>query len=256
MKRKNLIIMAVLIMAALGLRIAGIFTIVEPKTGFYNHGYDLWGTVLTIVVFALCFIAAIFSRNTFVVAKAENGIITLITSFLLALMILFEVFTESFAVEGMEWQANLMKVLGILSAIYFFVVAFSKSLKLVIPDLLHIIPSLYMIIRIICSFINIASLSLIAENVFYIGGLCCELLFFVSYAGFKCLDDWKGKSLNFRAILAASICLVTSVSNIVAEICLKEGYSHIPLYSQLVMLASGLFIGGFILSGVLKSNKE
>lgn len=251
MKRKNLIIMAALLLSALILRVIQVFTVIEAKTGFYNRGSDTVGTVLTVLVFGFCFAGAIFARNAFKIEKSTAVPLITLPSCLLGAALLFEVFAETFANESMGWQVLFMKSLGVLAAVYFIALGFVKM-----PDICHIVPALYMIMRIICSFINIASLSLIAENVLYTAALCCSLLFFVSYAAHNCLEENKGNSLNFRAVLAASLCFVTVISNIIAEIFSKGGYNHIPLYSQFVMLAVSLFIGWFTVLKVVKSNKE
>lgn len=242
--------MAVFLLAAFLVRIVQIFTVIDSKTGFYNRGSATLGMILTVSVFALCFVGSIFARKGFIIKKRDVTPLMIVPSCFLGISLLYEVFAESFVNQGNGWQVILMKALGILAAVYFVSFNFLK-----IPDLCHIIPALYMIIRIICSFINIASLSLIAENVLYTAGLCCALLFFVSYAGHYCLDDINAKSLNFRAVLAGSLCFVTAASNIIAEIFSKGGYDHIPFYSKLVMLAVSLFIGGFVASRV-KSNME
>lgn len=250
-------IIAALMVAAFALRVFQIFAVIDLKTGFYKNGSSVLGLVLTVATLALCAVAAILARNTasvtdnsFALSKA-SAIISCVVSFALFYELLF----EGFLVQGASWQVLLMKILGFSTAVYFGAIPLSGILKFKIPDIFHTLPALYMIIRIICSFINISSLSLIAENIFLLASYCCALLFFVKYAGFYCLGE-NNKTLKFHSVLACSLCYATSASNIIANVFAKNGYTHIPLSSQLVLIALALFIGNFIFERFVKKGIE
>lgn len=242
-KTKLIIIAATVV--ALVLRLVQIFAFTDYKTGFFKRNLSVWGTILTVAILLICAAASIFSRKTLTIEKPNFDLPISVASGFLSIALFYELFMERIAIEGVAWQAVLMKAVGFLAAVYFGAVAFSKFFGYKIPDMVHIIPTFYMLIRIVCSFINITSLSLIAENIFYVAGLCCVLLFFVSYAGVNALEEFDKKSLNMRAVLGSSICFITAVSNMAADIFAKGGYNHIPLHSQLVMLMLSLFIGVF-----------
>ena len=251
MRNKNVRITAGLMIVAFVLRLTQVFALIDYKTGFYKREYSVLGTVFTVLVFVLCVASAIVSYKSLHIKKFETvkamPIISVLTSFAL----LYELIAEKFTLQGLAWQVILMKVSGLAAALYFGVFALSKVMKFNIPDILHTIPTFYMIMRIICSFINVSSLSLIAENIFFIASLCCALIFFVSYAAFYCLDD-HDKTLNLRTILALSVCYVTAASNIIANIFVENGYSHIPFYSQFVLMMVSLFIAAFAFSGIFE----
>lgn len=254
MIRKNIWITAGLIIAALLLRFTQIFTMIDYKTGFYKRDYSVFGLIITVLVVVLCVAAAIFSHKSLSINKFETvNAMPLISGFVSASLI-YEIFAEKFVLQGMGWQVILIKVCGLAAALYFLAVALSFVLKFEIPDLLHAVPTFYMIMRIICSFISISSLSLIAENIFFIATLCCLLLFFVSYAAFYCLDD-HDKTLNFRTVLACSLCYVTAASNIFANLFMESGYNHISLHSQLVLMAFALYISAFSFTGIFETRE-
>ncbi len=257
-QKKSVIIIAALIIAAFVTRLVQIFTVIDFKTGFYEIKHSVSGLALTVAVAVICAVAAMVARfdKAAFADRLSVGIITPITSGILSIALFYELFVEKFAVQGLAWQVVLMKVVGLLTAAYFAVLAVSWFLKFSLPDMLHALPAVYMIIRIICSFINISSLSLIAENIFLLASYCCALLFFVGYASFYCLEDQSPRLLYMKSVLAFSLCFVTGVSNIVANTVSKGGYTHIPLESQVALTAFSLFIAGFVFEKFLKLRKE
>lgn len=257
-QKKNTFIIAALILVAFVTRLLQIFSVIDLKTGFYETKHTVLGIALTVAVAVICAAAALAARFD-VTASADRlsvGILAPIMSGVLSLSLFYEVLTEKFAVQGLDWQVVLMKLIGILTAVYFAAFAVSRFLKFSMPDVLHALPAFYMIIRIICSFVNISSLSLIAENIFLLAAYCCALLFFVSYASFYCLEDQSTRSLYTRSVLAFSLCFVTGFSNMIVNTVTAGAYTHIPIESQVVLAAFSLFIASFIFEKFLKSGKE
>ena len=204
----------------------------------------------------MCVAAAIISCKSLHIKKEVKSIIMPIISALTAVSLLYELFDEKFALQGVAWQVVLMKIFGGCAVLYFGVFAASEIFKFQIPDILHTIPALYMIMRIICSFINISSLSLIAENIFLLASYCCMLLFFVSYAAFYCIEDQNIVSLYTRASLAFAFGFCTALPNIIANTFSKSGYTHIPVHSQVVLMFMALFIAGFVYEKFFKAEKQ
>ncbi|MBO5210808.1 MAG: hypothetical protein J6B80_02635 [Clostridia bacterium] len=246
---------AILVVTAFLIRLIQIFCAIDFKTGFYKTEFNALGIGLTILAVVFCSGAALLARNTTDIE--ESGWIisrsTAIFSGVLSISLFYELFAERFVVQGAVWQVILMKLIGFAAAGYFTVFALSRTLNFKMPEILHTIPAFYMIIRIICSFINISSLSLIAENVFLLASYCCALLFFVSYAAYYCADLQEIRSLYTRSVLAFAFCFTTSLSNIIANI--VGGYTHISLYSQVVLMALSLFVFGFIYEKFFKAEE-
>lgn len=234
-----------LIFAAFLTRLLQIFRIIDFKTGFYETKYTALGMGLTVFTAILCGGAALLARNTYDVEADGWSIsrITAVASGILSVALFYELFAERFVISGAVWQIVLMKFIGFGTAAYFSVFALSRILNFKMPEILHTLPAFYMIIRIICSFINISSLSLIAENIFLLASYCCALLFFVSYAAYYCTNSYDTRDIYTKSVLAISICFATSLSNIVANI--FAGYTHISLHSQVVLMAVALFLIGF-----------
>lgn len=248
MKHKTMkFIMPSLVALALVLRTVQIFTVIDRETGFYKVSANGIGTAITVVVALLCAAAAVIAKfsDNGITNNCKNVKITTVASGIVSLALFYEMLAESFVLQQFSWQVVLMKITGLLSAVYFAALVLSRFLSFKIPELCHTLPAFYMIIRIICSFINISSLSLIPENIFLIASYCTALLFFVAYASINCGVDLNGKSVYMRSVLAFAVCFVTAFSNIIVNATSFGGYSHISLSSQVVLTAMSIFIASF-----------
>ena len=246
LKKSTLIIFGAAV-SAFVLRILQIFFTIEQSTGFLKTKKTELGIFLTCVVVALCVLAAVVARICDFEANSgrEKGALTAIVCGIASIAFFYEAFNEKFVFPATSWQAVAMKTIGFFTAVYFAALLFSNLFGFKVPDFCHLLPAFYMIIRIICSFIGISSLSLIIENIFLIASYCAVLVFFISYAADKCGVFINGTSFYMRSVLAFLLCLVTAIPNLIANATSLGGYSHIPLSSQVVLTAITLFIAVF-----------
>lgn len=252
-KKSTLVISGSVILAFV-LRTLQIFFTIDQSTGFYKIEQNGLGTFLMALIVVLCMVSAVVARfYDFQTKDSEKeSKLTAVVSGILAISLFYEAFNEQFGFGDATWQAIAMKTVGFLTAVYFAAMLFSAFYSFKIPDLCHTLPAIYMIIRIICSFIGIGSLSLITENIFLIASYCVSLLFFISYAANKCKVYMSGTSIYMRSVLAFTLCLVTAIPNLIANATSLGGYSHIPLTSQVVLTAITLFIAAFNYKRFLK----
>lgn len=252
--KKSTLVICIATLLAFVLRTLQIFCTIDQSTGFYKIEQNGLGTFLMALIVVLCMVSAVVARFYDFQPNGcqENDKFTAIASGILAIALFYEIFSERFVFVNATWQAMAMKTVGFLTAVYFAAMLFSAFYSFKIPDLCHTLPAIYMIIRIICSFIGIGSLSLITENIFLIASYCVSLLFFISYAGNKCKVYINGASLYMRSVLAFALCLVTAIPNLIANATSLGGYSHIPLTSQVVLTAITLFIAAFNYKRFLK----
>ena len=252
-KKSTLVIWGATLLAFV-LRTLQIFCTIDQSTGFYKIEQNGLGTFLMALIVVLCMVSAVVARFYDFQPNGcqENDKFTAIASGILAIALFYETFSERFVFVNATWQAMAMKTVGFLTAVYFAAMLFSAFYSFKIPDYYHILPAIYMVIRIICSFIGIGSLSLITENIFLIASYCVSLLFFISYAGNKCKVYISGASLYMRSVLAFTVCFVTALPNLIVNATSLGGYSHIPLTSQVVLTAITLFIAAFNYKRFLK----
>ena len=252
--KKSTLVICIATLLAFVLRTLQIFCTIDQSTGFYKIEQNGLGTFLMALIVVLCMVSAVVARFYDFQPNGcqENDKFTAIASGILAIALFYEIFSERFVFVNATWQAMAMKTVGFLTAVYFAAMLFSAFYSFKIPDLCHTLPAIYMIIRIICSFIGIGSLSLITENIFLIASYCVSLLFFISYAGNKCKVYINGASLYMRSVLAFALCFVTALPNLIVNATSLGGYSHIPLTSQVVLTAITLFIAAFNYKRFLK----
>ena len=252
--KKSTLVICIATLLAFVLRTLQIFCTIDQSTGFLITEKTALGTFLMVSVVILCIVAAVVARFFDFQTKdsEKESKLTAVVSGILAISLFYEAFNEKFVFANTTWQAVAMKTVGFLTAVYFAAMLFSAFYSFKIPDLCHTLPAIYMVIRIICSFIGIGSLSLITENIFLIASYCVSLLFFISYAGNKCKVYINGASLYMRSVLAFALCLVTAIPNLIVNATSLGGYSHIPLTSQVVLTAITLFIAAFNYKRFLK----
>ncbi len=251
-KNSTLIILWGIIVAFV-LRTLQIFLTIDQSTGFYKIGESAGGTFLTVAVAVLCIVVAFVARNDDVTPNDEkDGLATQIAAAVLSISLFYEFMNEGFVLQSFSWQVVLMKLFGLLTAVYFAARVVCPIFNFTLPQLFHTLPSFYMIIRIICSFISISSLSLIAENVFLVASYCCALLFFVGYASQKCELEISDNKVYMRSVLAFSVCFVTAFPNLIMNATSLGGYSHISASSQAVLTAMSIFIAVFTYKKYLK----
>jgi hypothetical protein len=252
--KKSTLVICIATLLAFVLRTLQIFCTIDQSIGFYKIEQNGLGTFLMALIVVLCMVSAVVARFYDFQPNGcqENDKFTAIASGILAIALFYEIFSERFVFVNATWQAMAMKTVGFLTAVYFAAMLFSAFYSFKIPDLCHTLPAIYMIIRIICSFIGIGSLSLITENIFLIASYCVSLLFFISYAGNKCKVYINGASLYMRSVLAFALCFVTALPNLIVNATSLGGYSHIPLTSQVVLTAITLFIAAFNYKRFLK----
>ena len=245
--------------------IAGIITrffqinnTIDFATGFFQQNQIFFGYFMLAIIFLMALLCAIFAMTFY--KDPENppvkGTVLGIISFLPAIAIGFEIFTESNMVAVVPMQSLLLKITGILTVLYFTLYGVSKFIDFKLPNFASIIPSIYIIIRIICDFASISSLALISDYIFLISGYCTVLLFFINFIK---LYNKVDTEYNFRKILATGlasslICISQSTAHIIINIINSGTYNHVPHSANISMLALGLFIITFVLTH-FKDNK-
>ena len=242
------------------LRFLQISFTVETNTGFYISGFQNHGTLLLFSILLCSILMMIFARMTFKqkTNPPKYNIPLCISSLLLSVALGNEVFVQLTSPAILFWQALLIKLFGVISAVYFLVLAFSFALKFKIPDILSTIPTVYLIIRMICDFTSISKLALISDNVIIIAVYCFMLLFFLNYAKlYNKMDDEKNsKKLLSYGLSSVIMCFTNSIPNFVTHFTTPTGYSHTPMSTNISVLFFGIFIFTFVISHFKQKNEN
>lgn len=233
---------------------------VEYSTGFFISNMSGYDYFILGVILLMALLNAIFARTYYKNPESppQKGVLLAASSFLLAVTIIYEVFTESTVAKVIPFQSFVLKTAGLAAAVYFIFYGVAKFVDIKIPEMTAVIPVIYLILRIICEFAAISSLALISDYVFVISGYCLMLLFFMNF-----LKLYSGidKEYNFRKILAsglasACICLPQSVAHIAVNLISGNKYTHISHAANLSILAFGLFILTFVFTHFYEENKK
>ncbi len=229
------------------LRIFQIAFTIEFETGFYINKYAVIGKVISLVIYVFCALLCVFCFKYYKAPEKppKDNVYLTVMSVLMSLGTLAQAFFDVGYGITAVWQILLIRVLGLLTALYFVGFGFKKYISQEFPPLLHIIPCVFMIVRTVFVFINTSSLAHITDNVLIIAAYCIVMLFFVNFAKlYNNIDTEK----NFRKLLATglmsvNLCFTQSFSHIVINLASGNRYLHVSHIANI----STLLMGGFIL---------
>lgn len=234
------------------LRTLQLFFTVETDTGFFKAEYKMVGFYLLAVIIAICACLAIvcFTGHRNPEHPPKTGPVISLSSFLAAFCIGAELFDESFSGVVMPWQTALLTLFGVLAAVYFILYGMSGFIKFKLSPLLSVIPSVYFIMKIICSFTAISSLALISDNILVLSAYCVILLFFLNLGK---LYNGIDSERNFRKLMGSGLvsivlCFTQSIPHIIINLATAGGYQHTSNAANFSLLGFGIFIAAFTFS--------
>lgn len=232
------------------LRIFQIIFTIEFETGFYINDYKTIGTVISAVIFGFCVLLYLFSFKYYKSPEnpPKSNFLLSITAIALSVGTMAQAFFDSGYGIAPVWQIYLIKVFGIIAAIYFILFALSKYISF--PPILHIIPCVFMILRTAFIFTNTSALAHITDNVLLIATYCVAMIFFVNFAKlYNGVDVEKNfKRLLSSGLVAVVLCFTQSLSHTVINIASNNRYLHVSHIANISTFLMGLFIIVFILS--------
>ena len=253
MKYKKIILFFCIILPlSVLLRTLQLFFTVETDTGFFKGEYQTAGFCMLVLIIAVCACLAIICftghRNPEHPPKA-NPLIAL-SSVSAAIGVAAGVYDTMLTEVTMPWQNILLTVSGVLTAVYFLLYAISGVIKIKFSPLTSILPAVYCIVKIICSFTALSSLALISDNVMILSVLCVILIFFLSFGK---LYNGIDTERNFRKLMASGLvstvlCFTQSIPHIIINLATDNSYLHTSNAANFSVLCFGIFIAVFTFS--------
>lgn len=232
---------------------------VEFETGFFKTGFENVGYFIMGAIFVSALLTAIFSKTAY---KKPDGVpknkILGVVSAIPAIAVLIEILADSQIIYINPIQIILLKITGLMTAVYFILFGLSQFIELKIPSITSIIPAVYIIIRIICDFTAISSLALISDNIFLIGFYCLILLFMLNFA--KLYVGMGGDGI-FRKLLALGLSssiigISQAVPFIIINAITQNGYNHITNSENFSILGFSIFAIVFVFTYFSRENVE
>ncbi|MBE6777445.1 MAG: hypothetical protein E7542_04970 [Ruminococcaceae bacterium] len=240
-------------------RVVQIAVTIQKSNGFYLTGFDTFGNVMMALIGLSCVLLFLVAFKAYKTPEKTPrvNLAMAITSYVVALAFLGELFFEAVAPTTPEWQKYVAKVITVAASGYFVLFGSSHFCKIKMPRLIHAIPAIYAIARTIFTFINISSLAAISDNVLLMAGYCVLMLFFINYGK---LYNGLDVEVNFRKILATGLVSVTlcasqSVAYLLVNV-FGSGYTHSDSSVIFTLLAMSVFIVVFILAHFKTNKKE
>lgn len=245
--KKIMLFSAVVMFVNILLRAFQILFTIESQTGFFKIEYSFEGKIILFLIFCFGVLASLFAytahRHPEKPANTNKlmSVISFITALTIVLLVLFEI--NPILLNG--WWVVLLKISEISSIAFFVVFGLQNFIKIEIKKIFYTIPCAYLIIKLICSFTSVASLSLISESILLLAAYCSSLWFMLQLAKFYNKIDGEK---NFRGMLASAIasvifCYTKALPELAISIFKTSTYFHTPLVENLHVF----FIGSFIL---------
>ncbi len=249
------IILAFLVGAPLSivLRFAQLWFTVETDTGFFKHNFEAIGNYILFIIFLIALVVAVlgFFNRRVPSREPKVNIPMGVASLLYAVSVLYEIFTDTVtSASVMPWEISLLRVTGVLSAVFFVVFGLQAVIDFRLPDICTIAPILYLILRIICDFTAISSLAMISDNLLLMGAYCTSLWFMLQFAKLYNQADAKynAKKLLAGGLAAVILCFTQSLPHILINIFSGYSYLHTTVAANFNLLVMGVFILVFLIS--------
>lgn len=256
--KKILLFFSITLPLSVLLRTLELFFTVETDTGFFKNEYKSVGIYLLVLIIAVAASLAVicFTGHRNPEHPPKTNPFMSAAAILVAFSIGAELYNESFSGTVMIWQLTLLMLTGIAAAIYFVLYALTGFVNLRLPTLASVVPVLYLIMRIICSFTSISSLALISDNVLLLAAYCLLLLFFLSFGKLYC---GIGAENEFRKLMAwgltaTVLCFTQAVPHIIINLATNNGYQHTSNTANFSLLMFGIFAAAFVFSHFSASN--
>lgn len=242
------------------LRIFQIIFTIEFETGFYINEFETIGKVILIAIIVFCALLWLYSSRYYKAPEKspEYNMLLSVSSVGLAVVTVAQAFMESSYIYTFAWQNLLIKIVGIITALYFLGFAAKYYVNFKFPPMLHIIPCIFMILRTAFIFINTSALAHISDNVLILAAYCAVLVFFVNFA--KLYNDVDAEN-NFKKILAsglvsAVLCFTQGIAHSVINFASGNKYLHVSHVANISVLLMGVFVIVFIVTHFYMNKKD
>lgn len=234
------------------LRFMQLYFTIDADTGFYKQEFENYSIFMLIIILAFSAFAAIFSfsAHRYPSNPPNPNVLLSISALCLGFSLLLETKNELFSISVPAWQRVAILLAAIAAGICFIVFAINGIINIVLPKVLYIIPTIYLVIRCICFFSSISSLAIISDNIILTGTYIVSLIFMLEYA--KLYNSTDGE-YNFRKLLAFGLtssimCFTQSIPHFIMNFINDFKYQHTSMEANVSIFFMGAYILIFVLS--------
>lgn len=228
-----------------------IFT-VENNTGFIKQQYSGISAGIMVVIFAAIAVLSVTAMAVNRPPYDKHNMRPGLALFSIAVSVVF-IYELTQIVGSMNvnlWQNFLLIVLCFLSALFFMAYGITNVYYFKIPPILYLIPVFYSLIKLIVSFVSVASIALISDNVFMLLTNSAILVFMLEFAKYanNINNESNYKKLLGTGMAAVTLCFTSTLPQLIAATCGKNEMLHESVSSIFTTIFIGVFIISFLIS--------
>lgn len=232
------------------LRFLQFFVSLDPVTGFIKPDYKLigFGLLALTIIISFCMAGIGFTIKRCPVKVPRLSLFSGVFSLALALSIVYDLVIIGNSANIPGWQTLLLRVTGVLAALFFGALFASSLKKFNIPDFMYVAPVLYYLIKLIYLFTASSIISLISDNLLYLLTHIFSLLFMFEF----CVAKFqKENHKNFKKVAATGYATVmlaaaTSIPQLAAWYANSPASQRVDFTDAFTTFCTGLFIFSFL----------
>ena len=233
-----------------------MFFTVETSSGFFRTGYSSLAVLMLGIVAVLIILSAVaFSRIKQPNSPAFWPYIGALLSVALGICFLAEAFKFTPLVGTTPTLAALIRIFAVLSGIVFVWRGVNELSFVPILREIYIIPIIYMILKVVTTFIAYAGVATIIETVFELFAICAMLIFTLNFAKSQNgITNKKGAGLSAPLCVVCALVILTQIAPYAVNYFAKE---EALLHANSLFTPTSVVLSLFIISvSIFKNQKE
>ncbi len=232
-----------------------MFFTVEAESGFFRLGYASLATLMLALIAVLILLNAVaFSKIKRPVEPAFWPIVTCLLSVVLSLCFFAEAFNFIPLAGVSPTFAGFIKIFAVLSGIVFVWRGANHLSFIPMFKEIFVIPVIYLILKVVATFIAYAAVATIMETVLELFALCAMLIFMLNFAKRENkIKNKKGSSFSLPLSIVCAMFILTQIVPYIANHFAKE---EILLHANSLYTPTSVVMFLFIISVSIFENKK
>ena len=245
-KKIKLLYPSLLFLGLLFRVISTVYTI-DGRTGFINPDFYVPSIILNLLsVLCIIFVAvAVLYIKTPEIKYTGPGIISAVIAFFVAVLSVIDMLSMKYTGVYPAWQVAVVRIAGILNAVFFLYFAVCAVLRVKIIPITYIAPLIFCIVKLVRFFAVTSSITIITDNVFTILAYAFLIFFFLEYAFYvnRYMEDFSLKKMIVYGVLASMFSVISALPRIIKLAVDQTAIMHESSYSIAITLLLGVFSG-------------
>ncbi|MBE6770050.1 MAG: hypothetical protein E7548_04780 [Ruminococcaceae bacterium] len=232
-----------------------MFFTIETSSGFFRTGYSSLAVLMLGIIAALIILSAVaFSRIRRLNPPAFWPYISAILSVVLGICFLAEAFKFTPLVGTTPAFAVFIRIFAVLSGIVFVWRGVNGLFFVPIYKEIYILPVIYMILKVVSTFIAYAGVATITETVFELFAICAMLIFTLNFAKAENgIKNKKGVGLSTPLCVVCALVILTQIAPYAVNYFAKK---EALIHANSLFSPTSIILSLFIISVALFKNQK